>query len=271
MIANRPPGIEDTMKKPGRFLYLGLLFGMLSTLTGCLYWMHAYQTYLQMDEFDRNFSISSRDDFVVHFKYPKLYSEDFVSLARLHASSEQMTADGKVWNYMFRKVDKDNKLITPEIHFFFDLSFNKLDKISSWKFSSLFLQIAPPEFLEASFRSLAGAEINEARQQLKAKAEFRGKVTAELPKKSVVIKNLGSPLEITEEDDKDVYFYKFKLDAKEVEEGYEDRAISEVRLSFDKTTTELVKMSGRFAGLKISINYRDFQEEEAGKVASSEN
>jgi hypothetical protein len=225
--------------------------------------MRAYQTYLQMSEFDRYFSITAKNDFTVHFKNPKLLSEDFVSLAKLHASKEEKTADGgKVWNYIFRKVDKDNKLITPEIHFFFDLTFNKLDKISDWTFSSLFLQIAPAEFLEASFRSLGGAEINEEKQQLRAKAEFKEKIAADLPKKSTVVKHLGEPLEITDEDQQEVYFYKFRLDAKDIEEGYEDRAISEVRLTFDKTTKELIKMSGRFAGLKISINYRDYKNEE---------
>ena len=250
-------------KKFSRFFRLFVIFGVLSTMTGCLYWMRAYQTYLQMDEFDRYFAITVTQDFTVHFKKPILFSEDFVSLAKLHASTEEKTTDGgKVWRYWFRKVDKDNKLITPEIHFYFDLTFNKLDKITEWTFSNLFLQIAPPEFLEASFRSLGGAEINEAKQQLKAKAEFREKISADLPKKAKVLKHLGEPLEITEEDKQEIYFYKFKLDAHEIEEGYEERAISEVRLTFDKTTNELIKMSGRFAGLKISINYRDFQETE---------
>ena len=250
-------------KKFSRFFRLFVIFGVLSTMTGCLYWMRAYQTYLQMDEFDRYFAITVTQDFTVHFKKPILFSEDFVSLAKLHASTEEKTTDGgKVWRYWFRKVDKDNKLITPEIHFYFDLTFNKLDKITEWTFSNLFLQIAPPEFLEASFRSLGGAEINEAKQQLNAKAEFREKISADLPKKAKVLKHLGEPLEITEEDKQEIYFYKFKLDAHEIEEGYEERAISEVRLTFDKTTNELIKMSGRFAGLKISINYRDFQETE---------
>lgn len=246
---------------------LFLILGLLTTLTGCLEWIRAYQTYLQMDEFDRYFVITAKDDFTVHFKEPKLFSEDFVALAKLHASSEEKTADGKVWRYWFRKVDKDNQLASPEVHFFFDLSFNKLDKITDWTFSPLFLQIAPAEFLEASFRSLGGAEINEEKKQLKAKAEYLAKISADLPKKSHVIKQLGEPLEITDEDKQEVYFYKFRLDAHEIEEGYEDRAMSEVRLSFDKTTSELIKMSGRFAGLKISINYRDFQEDEEKKVA----
>jgi len=43
-----------------------------------------------------------------------------------------------------------------------------------------------------------------------------------------------------------------------LEEGYEDRALSEVKLTFDKKTQELIKMAGRFAGLKVSINYKKF-------------
>jgi hypothetical protein len=259
----QPPVTEAVMHiKIKRFLRLLLVFALLSTLTGCLYWMRAYQTYLQMSEFDRYFSIISKDDFTVHFKEPKMFSEDFVSLAKLHASKEEPNSEGKVWHYLFRKVDKDNKLVTPEVRFYFDLHFNKLDKLTDWTFSSLFLKIAPPEFLEASFRSLGGAEINEEKQQMKAKAEFMGKISADLPKKATVLKHLGEPLEITVEEQQEIYFYKFILETKDIEEGYEDRAISEVRLSFDKNTQELVKMSGRFAGLKIAINYRDFLETE---------
>ncbi|QWF71868.1 hypothetical protein KEF85_05250 [Methylomonas paludis] len=253
--------------KLSRYSRLLFIFGLLSTMTGCLYWMRAYQTYLQMDEFDRYFAIYAAEDFTVHFKDPKLLSEDFVSLAKLHASSEQTIPDGKLWHYVFRKVDKDNRLIKPEISFYFDLRFNKYDKISDWTFSPLFLQIAPPEFLEASFRSLGGAEINEAKQQLKAKAEFAEKVSAELPKKAKVVKQLGEPLEITVEDKQEVYFYKFILETHDIEEGYEDRAISEVRLTFDKADNELVKMSGRFAGLKIAIDYRDFKEQDDETIA----
>jgi len=254
-------------RKYNRLFRLILILTMLSTLTACLEWVRAYQTYLQMNEFDRYFAISIKDDFTVHFKDPKLLSEDFVALAKLHASSEEINSDGKSWKYWFRKVDKDNKLITPEIHFYFDLVFNKQDKITSWVFSPLFLQIAPPEFLEASFRSLGGAEINEAKQQLKAKAELAEKISADLPKKSQVVKQLGEPIEITDEEKQEVYFYKFKLDTTDIEEGFEERALSEVRLTFDKSTKELVKMSGRFAGLKISINYRDFQEEDDNHIA----
>lgn len=255
------------MSKMKRYFRLFLAATLLSTMTGCLHWLHAYQTYLQMDEFDRYFAVKSGQDFTVHFNQPKLFSEDFVSLAKLHASSEEKTDEGKRWRYWFRKIDKENKLIAPEVSFYLDLAFNKEDKITDWTFSNLFLQIAPPEFLEASFRSLGGAEINEEKKQLRAKADQMEKIAALLPKKAAVIKQLGEPLEITDEDKQEVYLYHFRLDAKEIEEGYEDRALSEVRLMFDKSTSELIKMSGRFAGLKISINYRNFQGEDDKKVA----
>lgn len=232
------------------------------SLTGCLQWYHALLTYRQMNEFDQYFSVSSNENFTVHFKDPKLTSSDFVALAKLHPTSETVQSDGRIlWHYLFRKVDKHNNLITPEISFYCDLLFGPDHKVNDWIFSKMFLQIAPAEFLEASFRSLGGAEINEGKKQLKAKVELAQKIASDLPKKSVVVKELGEPNEITDEDEFEVYTYLFKLEAKEIEEGYEDRAISEVKLRFDKQTHELVKMSGRFAGLKISINYRDYQEE----------
>ncbi len=37
--------------------------------------------------------------------------------------------------------------------------------------------------------------------------------------------------------------------------------MNEVKISFDKKTQELVRMAGRFAGLKVAINYRKFLDE----------
>jgi len=249
------------MKKIKSYIRLLFIACVLATMSGCVEWFHAYQTYLQMEEFDRYFSVTANDDFTVHFKQPRLLSDDFVALAKLRASNEEQTLSGKRWRYWFRKIDQSNQLVEPEISFYCDLAFDKEDKITDWSFSKLFLQIAPPEFLEASFRSLGGAEINEGKKQLRAKAELAGKVAADLPKKAVVIQRLGEPLEIEDQEKQEIYKYQFRLDAREIEEGYEDRALNEVRLTFDKSTQELVKMSGRFAGLKISINYRDFQDD----------
>ncbi len=133
------------------------LIVLATALTGCAYWWRAYQTYQQMGEFDKYFTVVAADDFTLKFKEPIMLSEDFVSLARLRPTEEQPTPEGKHWRYWFRKVDGYKKVASPEIKFHSDLQFNAKDKLAAWSFSSLFLDIAPPKFLEASLRSLGGA------------------------------------------------------------------------------------------------------------------
>ncbi|MBL1264876.1 hypothetical protein [Candidatus Methylomicrobium oryzae] len=238
-----------------KILRIALILLLALPLAGCIYWWRAYQTYLQMSEFDRYFKVAVADDFTLQFKEPILYSDDFVSLAKLHASEEKPTSDGKRWRYWFRKVDQQGKVIKPKIEFYSDLNFNRQDRITAWSFSSLFLEIAPPKLLEVSLRSIGGADINKEKMQLKADTSRLGKINVNLPLKSKVVEKLGEPLRINDDHDQDIYVYHFKLITHGIEEGYEDRELTTLNLSFDKKTQELTKMSGRFAGLKISINY----------------
>lgn len=240
-----------------------VLLILTATLTGCAYWWRAYQTYKQMSEFDRYFTVVAKDDFTLQFKEPVMLSEDFNSLSRLRATEVKPNMEGKRWRYWFRKVDGYKKAVSPEVKFYSDLNFNHHDKLVAWSFSSLFLEIAPPKFLEASLRSIGGAEINKDKMQLRGNTDAIEKIAAELPKKPAVVAKLGQPFEVKKEKNQDIYIYHFMLDTKAIDEGYEDRALSEVKLSFDKKTQELVRMAGRFAGLKISINYRKFQDKSA--------
>jgi len=249
-------GINSVVMKRGLRL-IGLL-ALAVSLTGCIYWIRAYQTYLQMGEFDRYFSVAAADDFTLEFKKPIMYSQDFVSLAKLYPSENDATPEGRRFRYWFRKVDSHNQVIKPEIKFYSELTFNKEDLITSWSFSPLFLQIAPPKFLEVSLRSIGGAEIDKEKQQLRANTDLLEKISADLPRKPAVVAHLGAPLEVQVEKENEVYIYHFLLETHGIEEGYEDRALSEVKLTFDKSTQELVRMAGRFAGLKVSINYRKF-------------
>lgn len=235
-----------------------ILLFLLCAVSGCVYWMRAYQVYLQMGEFDRYFNIEVSEDFTLHFKEPIMLSEDFVALSKLHSSEEIALKDGKKWRYWFRKVNGYRKPIKPEITFYSDLQFNKENKLTDWAFSALFLQIAPPKFLEASLRSLGHAEINKDAMQLQGNTDNVAKISADLPQKATILAHLGKPFEIKSESNRLIWVYLFLLDTKNIEKGYEDRALSEVKLTFDKKTQELIRMSGRFAGLKISINYRKF-------------
>jgi hypothetical protein len=189
-----------------------------------------------------------------------MYSEDFVSLSGLYPSVDSPRPPGKRWRYYFHKVNEKREAVVPAITFFIELEFNRYDRLDAWSFSPLFLQIAPPEFLEVSLRSLAGAEINEGKKQLKGNTDHIDKIVENLPEKKAVVSALGAPVEITKTGaGQEVYSYHFLLDSPEIKKGYEDRALSVVKLTFDPATQELIKMSGRFAGLKVSINYRKFQ------------
>ncbi len=245
------------MQKFFRWFCLLLLF---STLPGCFSWIRAYQTYVQMDDFDEHFSISADNHFSVHFKEPLLYSEDFVYLSKLQPSETRLNGSGKSWRYIFRKLDQQGNLIKPDVSFYFDLYFNKNDLLVEWIFSPLFLEIAPAQFLEVSLRSLAGAEINSGKKQLKANFDYIEKTSAKLPQKAQILTQLGEPLRIKNKKTQEKYYYHFQLDTAEIEKGYEDRKLSVIKLTFDKANNQLIKMSGRFAGLKISIDYRKYSD-----------
>lgn len=238
--------------RPMSVLLLSLL------LTGCVYWLRAYQTYLQFSDFERYFSIHVTDNYRLHFKEPILYNHDFVSLAKLYPSEDIPTENGRRWRYWFRKLNADKQIIKPEIKFYCDLAFNKDNKLIDWSFSDLFLQIAPPDFLTVSLRSIGGAAIDKDKQQLRADTSKLPKINTPLPKKTAVLAKLGEPLTIKEEPEQQVYIYQFLLETYRIEQGYEDRALNEIQLSFDNKNQDLIKMSGRFAGLKVSIDYRNF-------------
>ena len=122
----------ETIKRGLRII---CLLALSVSLSGCIYWIRAYQTYLQMDEFDRYFAVVTSDEFTLQFKEPILYSKDFVSLSKLYSSQDTPTEQGRRWRYWFRKVDGNNKMIVPEVKFYSDLNFNKEGRIIAWSFS----------------------------------------------------------------------------------------------------------------------------------------
>ena len=224
-------------------------------LTGCVYW-RLYQTKVQMEEFNHNFAILVDEDFTLTFKQPLIFSDDVLYLTKLQPTQKKQQNTEQSWKYVFRKVDDQNRVLQPEIKFHWGMTFDQNQLMTSWSLSSLFLQIAPAEFLERSIRSLASAEIFTVSKQVKADLDVVEKVSAVLPKRLDIERHLGEPLSTEQRKDKLVYRYRFLLDSPDIETGYEERAISIIKLYFDNESDDLIKMSGRFAGLKIAIDYR---------------
>ena len=60
-----------------RFFRVLCLLIMAGSLSGCIYWIRAYQTYLQMSEFDRYFNTVTTDEFALQFKERSNDYEEF--------------------------------------------------------------------------------------------------------------------------------------------------------------------------------------------------
>lgn len=236
------------------------LFPLLTLLSGCV-WLRLLDTQQQIAEFDRHFYVESGEHFVLHFLHPKLYSADFVTLSGLKPSLVSPLTEGQRWRLKFRKITPPGAAAAgPDAGLTFDLTFNPADLLVRWDFPPEFLAIAPAEFLEASLRSLGRAKVNEGKRQLSADASTLPKLAAALPEMAQVTRTLGDPLEVENRPDGRLYVYRYLLDGKAVEPEYEKNREAVAKLLFDPTTRRLLKMSGRFAGLKISIDYRRFSE-----------
>lgn len=241
---------------PNRLLKAAGIAAVAALLNGCVY-ARLLETKTQISEFDRNFHVNAGEHFTLHFHRPTLLSEDFTYLSGIEPTSRQPLTAGKRNNYVFQKVDANDKAMrSPAGDLVFELSFDNNDRLVSWDFSPVFLAIAPAAFLETSLRSLGGAAIDQVNQRISADSDSLEKISAELPPRGKVIAALGEPLEITDRPSSVRYTYKFRLDGRAVDEDHEKNRYAIAKLYFDKTTDRLTKMSGRFAGLKMSINYR---------------
>ena len=231
---------------------------IVALLSGCV-WLRLLDTQRQISEFDQHFYVESGEHFILHFLHPKLYSDDFVTLSGVKPSHVAPLSEGQRWRLNFRKIDAQRNTSAAK-DLAFDLTFNPANLLVRWDFPPEFLAIAPAEFLEASLRSLGKAKINEGKQQLSADASTLPTLNNALPEVSHVTKTLGEPLEVENRPDGQLYVYRYLLDGVAVDEAHEKNREAVAKLLFDPVTHRLLKMSGRFAGLKISIDYRRFNE-----------
>ncbi len=249
------PSAMITRTSSKSYLPLFLLVFSSFLLSGCVYW-RLYQTKEQMVEFDKNFNILDDKGFSLVFNDPKIFKNDIDYLTQLTPTFLLSTPQGKHSNYSFYKVDEQNRKLSPEVVLSFDMLFNHEELLETWVLAPIFLEIAPPEFLEISLRSLGSAEIYKARRQLKADTSSLEKIDTELPIREDILKTFGAPLETKQHDDRRIDRYHFLLDSPKLNKDNMERALTVVELYFDPATEQLMKMKGRFAGLKISINYQ---------------
>ena len=237
-------------------LFLVLIF----TLSGCVY-LRLLEVKNQLADFDHHFRVElSGGHFILHFLHPILFKEDFTELTKLNPSRIHPLAEGYQWFLDFHQEGGNKEAKQAEKTIVFQLHFNGDHRLESWDFSPLFVEMAPPAFLEASIRSLGKGKVLERSQQLRVDSENLPKVSAEPPTRKSITAVLGIPAYRFSKSGLDAYVYRFKAEALPIKSKYEDRRIAEAKLYFDPATDQLAKMSSRFAGLKISIDFRKLTE-----------
>jgi hypothetical protein len=242
-----------------KFLPLLLLI-VAAGLAGCV-WLRLLEIKNQLADFDEHMRIEVADrHFIVNLQHPVLTAEDFIYLTKLNPSRIETLpqGQGERWFLDFHmdpaaSQEQATKTIT------FALTFTPKQKLSAFDFSPLFLEMAPEAFLEASIRSIGLGKVDQGKKQLKVDPEDLPKLSAKLPGRKDILGVLGPPAEETKDEDLAVLIYRFKADAKPVEPEYEKRRLAEAKLFFDPAKDELVRLAGRFVGLKLSIDYRKFR------------
>ena len=241
-------------------------------LSGCV-WLRLLEIKYQLADFDAHMRVQvANQHFILNLLHPVLFSEDFRYLTKLHPSRIEALPQGYRWFLDFRVDPVSSKRKTAGA-IAFALTFTPDDQLAAFDFSPLFLEMAPPAFLEASIRALGSGKIDQGKKQLKVDPEDLPRLSAKLPSRSRIVEVMGPPAEEFRDRDLNVLRYRLKAEALPVEPEYENRRLAEVKLSFDPSTDELVRLAGRFAGLKLAIDYRKFlpsRAREEKKTASAD-
>jgi hypothetical protein len=232
------------------------IFFLVVFLTGCV-WFRLLEIKNQLADFDENIRIEVVEKhFIVHFNKPTLLSEDFVYLSKLRPSRVEPLTDGSYrWYLDFhldpaKTAEQKNQLVS------FAMTYTREHKLEAFDFSPLFVEMAPVAFLEASIRSLGVGKIDQDKRQLKVDPEDLPKLMAALPKSADITRVMGPPESILDENGLRVLVYRFKANSLPVDKEYEERRIAEAKLYFDPSKDEILGLKGRFAGLKLSIDYK---------------
>lgn len=239
------------MRRVGRLGRAWAVLLLALALSGCV-WLRLLETKNQLADFEHNFRVENTGGhFVLHFLHPALFSDDFLYLSKLRPTRVEPQPKGYRWVTDFVLESAAGKTLT------FSMSFDAEQHLVAWDFSPLFVQMMPPPFLEASLRSLGKGKVDQGRNQLKVDPADLPRLRERPPTRRHILEVMGPPALQFPKENMQVYLYRFLAQATPLEPEYEKRRQAEAKLYFDAKSGELVRMSSKFAGLKLAIDYRN--------------
>jgi len=229
-----------------------ILLLLLCGLSSCVY-LRLLEVKNQLARFEENFKVDVTDHFLLQFLHPVLLSDDFLALAKLQPTRVETLPSGTRWYQAFHKIDAAGRL-QPGVDIVFALTFDKDSKLVSWDFSPVFMAMVPAQFFEASLRSLGKGKVDEGKKKLRVDPADLPRLSVKPPTREKIIGIMGPPLEQSAKGKLSVYVYHFQVETPHLDKDYEDRRVAVIKLYFNPATDELVKMGGKFVGLKIAID-----------------
>ncbi len=232
------------------------------SLSGCVY-LRLLSLKKQFADFDRFVRVEVTDSFTAHFNKPVIYNEDIITLSKLPPSIIEKMGYEESWTYLFKKLDSNNLPVAQsDTDISFMMQFNNQKMMHSLTLSPILMQIAPAEFLEMSLRSLGGAKVDKKNRQVHGNIDNLAKLKRQLPKRNEIIKHLGAPFSEEIVNEYLLITYHYLLESEPLPQKLEERRLSITKLYFDTKTDQLIRVYGRFAGLKLSIDYREMIDKE---------
>lgn len=239
------------MHRNRKFAVIALLICCLG-LSGCVY-LRLLEVKKQLAKFDKYFEVEVTDSFTLHLNDPVIYDSDILYLTELNPSRTVENNKEKEFVYHFVKVEETP---APGNHdLIFTLSFNEKKKLDTLVFSPIILKIVPARFLELSIRAVGHGKVDRGKRQLKGDVDKVAQEGLEIPTYDKMIAVMGEPYEIVQKPDGKHAIFRYLLKTDSVGGKSEDRKKAVVDMRFDEQTKQLIKVSGNFAGMKISVNY----------------
>lgn len=247
-----------------RTVLLVLLGLVLTTAGGCLY-LRLQEVKKQLKDFDRNFEVVDQGDVTLRCRKPVLFSRDMKHLMALGPTAEQQTAEGKLWQYVYRKQYAKPKVEKGNYDIHIGMLFEK-DKLRELRFSERFLMILPKNRLIAAFRAVGRAKIDKKSRRLSS--ELKEEKTSQEQPLSItrrdVLKRLGEPLVSATDAAAGTstlsYLYDLEKPAsdridKKGKKRKTKKVTNWVKFTFVGANHWLAKADMQFGSLKISLKF----------------
>ncbi len=227
--------------------YLSLILFLTFLTSSCVY-LRLFKLKRQMEDFETNFSISLKDNLVLHFKKPVLLDKDVLWLASTNPDQTKNIGQKTVWTYILEKRyegyknERKNFDITTNLFF-------KNHKLIALALPERFTDSFSRSFLKNILLSLGKADINKVDKV--AKTTIYESKDYRLPKTKDIEAVLGKPYRIKNENREKIYIYKYFITAQKENK----RPRLTITYVFDTKTEKLRSLQSNIKGMKIVIDF----------------